>query len=469
MRYYKYIVTISIIFFSVIMFVTCNNAVDGSREKSTKMAAKSEGTCSADPEWFAATGIPEPTNGNPDSLGECGFYKWAWHDFLFITQGGNGDNEPRFLSFETPGSLFAQTTTTASNFRAAKGLLLLTPQMQKEQAEPDINEFEQAGTSENLIDQDGRVIYYAQHLNSVFVKFIKDSGYTDMNKLIHAPDTLKFPSGALELKSSWKIVPDNEVTDVSKTYFTTKAIVPVFVIDHGKIKVDFSTPPHSVTVALLGLHVVGVVDGHPEFIWSTFEHDSIAPDLPNGMDVSASSPVNSARDYILYKKGTLAKDCNALSSGSQRLTDPVNQLFDPKASILRQFPFQDELIIPLNSSVKNQLPANSVWKNYSLMGAVWMNRPDTSFKVGRLFKPNELNDSSNKAIFAGERELSNVTMETFTQATQRCFSCHRTTSDNAGSPAFPAKLMNVSHVILKAYLNSLQTERINKERLFKKK
>ena len=27
-----------------------------------------------------------------------------------------------------------------------------------------------------------------------------------------------------------------------------------------------------VTVALLGIHVVGTIEGHPEFVWSTFEH-----------------------------------------------------------------------------------------------------------------------------------------------------------------------------------------------------
>ena len=68
-----------------------------------------------------------------------------------------------------------------------------------------------------------------------------------------------------------------------------------------------------------------------------------------------------------------------------------------------------------------------------------------------------LADKSDTTVIGGEKALSNVTMETFTQENQRCFSCHRTKRefdpDTSSSLFFPPKLIGVSHILTNAYFN----------------
>ncbi len=422
-------------------------------------------------EWFPKT--PPPANSKPDRDCDCGFYKWAWQTFLYITQPDT-DGRPRFLNFETPTGLFKEGATPRflqSKILQAKAknrMLVLAPRLEKEAAVGDLDSVLQAESQGILVDQNGRVVYYAQHINPVFVKFVNDNGYTDTTKLKNAPADQKFPTGSLELKSSWKIVAPGE--DSSK-FFTTRALVPKLVLKAGKIVID-PNDTREETVALLGLHVVGVVEGHPEFIWATFEHNLNAPNLPETMKPDATTPVDSTRTWTLYAKGTRASDCNQRPGHAPQapltFVDQTKQILDPKVSVFRHFPSDDNQIADLNKTVQEQLPNNlAVWKNYSLMGAVWLNNPDPDFKLDVDFKKAdddqikahpEIGEDPAKRILGGEREMSNASMETFTQPTQSCFSCHKTQA--VGVPhsedAFPAKLISVSHVLTNAYINSQQ-------------
>jgi hypothetical protein len=429
--------------------------------------------CPAPAEWFPKT--PAPTYSRPNRDSECDFYMWAWQTFLYITQPDpQGDGRPRFLSFETPTGLFGPNATPRFLKAVKKGTLLLAPRLEKEPLIGDLDSVLQAGSLGVLVDQNGKVVYYAQHINSVFVDFVKQNGYTDMSKLKDAPADQTFPKGSLELKSSWRIVVPGE--DTSKV-FTTKATVPLLVVKNGKIVID-PNKTREETVALLGLHVVGVVEGHPEFVWATFEHNDNAPNLKD-MDAEAEAPVDSTRDWTLYAKGTWAQRSNKKPGKAPQppltFVDQNKQIMNPKVSVFRQFRFDDdEQIKDLNKSVQDQLPQNlAVWKNYSFMGAVWLNTPDRDFKLNLDFKKAdddqikahpEIGEDPAVRILGGERELSNTTMETFTQSTQSCFSCHKTTPEPVpgSEDAFPAKLLTVSHVLTGAYINSQQvSQRLN--------
>ncbi len=71
--------------------------------------------------------------------------------------------------------------------------------------------------------------------------------------------------------------------DTSKLY-TTTAIVPKLVnAGDGKLKTSDQT--ETVTVALIGVHMVGIIKDHPEFVWGTFELPGSAPDLPAGTGI----------------------------------------------------------------------------------------------------------------------------------------------------------------------------------------
>jgi len=70
-----------------------------------------------------------------------------------------------------------------------------------------------------------------------------------------------------------------------------------------------SKHPRDVTVALIAIHVVFTIKGHPEFLWSTFEH--VGADArptwrrrqPPPKDTPGMAAISTA-DFTLYKAGT---------------------------------------------------------------------------------------------------------------------------------------------------------------------
>ena len=197
-------------------------------------------------------------------------------------------------------------------------------------------------------------------------------------------------------------------------------------------------------------------------IWATFEYDRNAPSTKGNPQDPAAQCLNPAsitdetiqddgKGYILYASGTHATNANAKPLGST-IKDAAAQLFEPKASIVRVFPSGcapardkdqaiagiDPAIGELNRSAKEQMTDDRL-KNYSLIGAVWLDEPrnpkdNRGFKEGRSFEDVEL---------GGQNRLSNASMESFTQLTSpNCLSCHNTT----GKGALDSKRLNMSHI-----------------------
>jgi hypothetical protein len=302
------------------------------------MEAAAEEDCAAPKEWFPKT--PKPTNEKPNPDEDCDFYKWAWQSFLYLTQPEpDGDSRPRFLTFQTPADLFPPASTprfVRNVAKNGKAVLSLTPRLAKEPEAVGSNEFLQADSKGVLVDQNGRVVYYAQHINEDFIKFVDDNHFRNVANIFRARADLEFPKGSLELKSSWKILGPND--DKSK-FFTTSAVVSVLTLKNGVPTIDaHQTRPE--TVALVGLHVVGVVDGHPEFIWATFEHNDNAPNLTPGDPATGNQPVDNTKDYTFYPKGTAAAECN--KKRILKFKSQQDQTFEPSVPICRVFPFGGE-------------------------------------------------------------------------------------------------------------------------------
>jgi hypothetical protein len=297
-------------------------------------------------------------------------------------------------------------------------------------------------------------------MNPVFEEFIRSHGYNDVAKLKDADPGEPFPRGTLELKSSWKVVAPGEDAG---TYFTTQAPVPLLVQNGTKVEID-PVKTKTETLALVGLHVVGVTEGHPEFIWATFEHKDNAPDRPDALAPDSSQPIDDTRGWTFYPKGKPAKDCNINPRSAVKLADPDKQILSPTVPIFRHFAFGGDddpsTIVSLNESVHKQLPPKrSVWRNYDLKGATWLEKPARDFEAGVDFTALQAQRPTDK-ILAGDTKLSNTTMETFTQATQNCFSCHRTTEERIpqSDDAFPAKKITISHILTTAYAEHRQTD-----------
>jgi hypothetical protein len=209
------------------------------------------------------------------------------------------------------------------------------------------------------------------------------------------------------------------------------------------IDVDM-TNQEEVTVALVGLHVVGRLEGHQEFVWSTFEHLKNAPDLPAGTPHDSASPVSSTA-FTFYRAGKAAKDCNKQDLTSLSLNVAAQKL-SPITDVFRQFPFgggdaaDTDNSKSLNDSVHAQLEATSVWKNYRLVGGTW-------FASGDSLVPGLTPQQTSNLAVAGI-QLSNSTMETFSQnplgaMRSNCFSCHA----SRNVPTLGAKNLNISHIL----------------------
>jgi hypothetical protein len=445
-------------------------------------------SCPAQAAWLSSSLKPDfakpPTHGEGGS--DCPFYMASWQNFLFAMQP-DSSGKPLFLrDYLTIQQLFPGLNLT--QFAAAQtGMLSLAPRTAQlpndktpliaSPARTKINDgFKQAGPAAGLlIDQNGYPVFYAIHVNDKYADFIRSNKLTTKAALLAADaDKLEFQEGAVELKSAWKIVtPEMD----RSAYYITKAIVPHLTVKNGDVVSDGRSD--TVDVALLAIHVVFVLKGHPEFIWSTFEHVGdygegvrdnapAASDIPSG--VEPTKPVSAAR-WTLFKAGTLNSEANQPASAQDRVRmfDEATQRFVRNGAVLqtsvdRLFPAsksqggeEDSDIVAVNVSMREnfrlaKLSAEGRRRNYQLVGAIWMDDP-SQFR-SNMFLHGQTTDTPG-ALIAGEDRLSITAMESFTQSEQagfpNCFSCHNTkrVTDNDGKQIIPAKRLNVSHVLSK--------------------
>ena len=316
-------------------------------------------------------------------------------------------------------------------------------------------------------------------MNSAFEAFVRKNGLTTKAAVQGADPDLEFPKGVVELKSAWQVLDGGAVP---ANFVTTRAVVPRLKVNAGRVEIDETAPPREVDVALLAIHVAFVVEGHPEFVWATFEHvddkgeGDLAPlaDGPpseaNGLPNGADGPV-SPRSFILFKAGTNASAANgavdeasmaaAFDAASQRFVVGAVPL---QTSIYRYFPTskttdkkgdkEDPDITDLNDSVRalfESAAAQDKRRHYRLVGAIWLDKPET-FAVNKPIRnPLGMSTDDPLAPVAGEDGLSSLAMESFTQNSfVNCFSCHDTRAVRGnGAILMPAKKLNVSHILSK--------------------
>ncbi len=423
-----------------------------------------EEICSASEEWLPSTPPLEMFNPLPHPAGECPFYRGSQQNFLVATQP-DASGRPDFLSWPTIDTMFESQLPRGPN-RA------------------ELGDLRQAGLRQIVIDQNGRAIYYGIHVNKAFDDFVQANGLTTLAAVQNADPRLFFPAGVIELKSAWQDITDEPAAAYANYIKTTSTVPTLSKAANGQIIEDRDRPIER-EMALLALHVVFTLPGHPEFIWGTFEHSTGSPDIsaadskrdvaptryeanpelsdPDNLRVSAVvSPV----DSILYRGGTPANRANQGIAEVDLRLDAATQSFPgQQTSIYRMFPASkshsidaDAALSSLNHNVgelflakKNTLNINDKRGFYRQAGSVWMDKPDfftlnsrlandlTSPLVRRGGDPAlqaeaqadlaENGGDSDYSILAGEDRLSSTAMESFTQGPgsfPNCFSCHNT-------------------------------------------
>jgi hypothetical protein len=423
--------------------------------------------CPAPKAWFPHERTPEPDFHAPAS--DCEFHQWSWQTFLWLTQA-TGPGRIRLLDLPTADELFLPgkgprtlDATTLEHF--ATQPLQLKPRTEKTSAPTRFGEIWQAGSRGILVDQKGQAVYYATHVSRTFYQFVRTNRLFLKESYLKASPSGNFPVRSLAVKSSWRIV---SLDDDTRSFFTTDASVHPLMCQGGAdvckgadLTVSSSTVP--VKVALVGMHVVGVVEDHPECVWSTFEHDRNAPDLPDGMPPDSPNAVSGGA-WTFYAAGTPAKACNAANTKTVTF-DAKKNLLSPPTNVFRQLSLgggEDDdraNIKGLNEDVHRQLQAGSAWKNYSLVGSVW-------FARGNNLVPG-LDGPAIQRRVAGSVGLSNVTMETFTQLGRKnCFACHDT--GERGDQGIPAMNMNFNHALVNGLLQRDDLARTQTIALFAK-
>lgn len=329
----------------------------------------------------------------------------------------------------------------------------------------------QANGNNVLMARNGSLVYYNIMVNDVYAVFSKM--VSDPNPIDHVlPLNSLFPTTipeldaikvygaahsipiidtdnrvlAMELKTSW--VETTNLTNSDK-YVKIRATIPNYIPDPNIPNAWTRNGTRTTELALVGMHVVGSALGHPEMIWSTFEHLYNTPNAPGLnyiQNIGGSGEIVSGlgNTDFLFHDSTITSPFNVphitgaydLSGANGfNIQQPSNTLRNQAfgwGGLIGQFsgnnpvdilPADDSnaQLIAINTDANNKLLIGDVRKNYFQVGSTWSSRFESNQQAGTI-------------------RLSNSTMETYTQATGsgvssfstasgsgaglNCFSCH---------------------------------------------
>jgi hypothetical protein len=396
---------------------------------------------------------------------DCLFHQWSWEAFVWAT--APVDDKLRFMTLKTIEQLDGTVPANSS------GLLNLTPRQSK--AHVGTPEYAAAFVEADgsmLVGPNGYPVYASIHMNDSYFGTAENNMIANGGYAKNAGGDNYFDVGAAVFKATWYRLGEGDVAPAGA--YTTQALVPVLksVCDDGGCTavVNDDAAPQQVTVALVGLHVVGYVDNHPEFLWGTFEHNLNSPRFPDGTFEYSDDSIDT--DYTFYEAGTPLNQENVLvpnqpnsASDPALLTfDEQTQTFSPITQVILMNqtggdnqPNGPANVAAVNTASQNYLSQQTTsvnYEDYSLIGTVWL-KPNTyvydeeAAKNGTGVYANNLN-----TLAQGGMALANSTAETFMQQPgasdqQNCFLCHNAQSYNFGSlkGKLPVRRIAISHAL----------------------
>lgn len=315
-------------------------------------------------------------------------------------------------------------------------------------------------TGNVLMTRNHSLVYYLTMVNDVYAYFVSgfqstatefpttkaalDSilAYAKANKLPPPPDSNAL---AMELKTSWV---EASTLPNPQDYVTIMATIPTYDTTSNTKWVPISNGQKTVKMALVGMHVVGSVAGHPEMIWATFEHNGNTPNaayqyITAGKVVKtvaqdtgkawlfSSNAADTAVNHSNMSNVILpsfASTYDTIHATTGHTISPSNTLaVYPWGTVAGSVPNQQDTsssasnseIISLNNNIRHLFPGGDVRLNYLLIGASWTN--GGAPPNGTVYSAT--NTAPGAAI--GTSCLANTTMETdFQSSIHTCFFCH---------------------------------------------
>lgn len=371
--------------------------------------------------WFDKKTTESPSDFIPftdKNISDTAFHFWSWQKFLSLTR----TNEKK-APFES--------LIQVDNYGNKIGSIII------------LDDTTQAGSGAVLYDKKNSPIYYTIHFDHsmyefqqkyqpIFADIIKgckneknaDKKIQDELKLLGL-DTLNFPVGSFILKTSWILASSLPSTDG-------------YYISEGR-KSDSS---ETVKIALIGMHIIGRLYNHPEFVWATYEHKDLAPTFLTSVNhYPRLDEIISNKNYLFYNAKTNFNNC-IMMNGSSSFSSVFNiyphgmvRSFSGDKYPNNKDKSNYENVVSLGVSVNSNLhKEQSVWQNYFYKGSVWLNASDSKFGPGE----SNIGSLDNKSL-SGCRAISNITMETYTQlfsngiytgGSMNCFGCHNTVDFN---------------------------------------
>lgn len=366
---------------------------------------------------------------------DCLFNQWSWEAFVWANAPIDGT--PRFLTWQVPDDLLANTSEVPRTSLLRLDVHMKPIHMGANAPSQDGAIVEADGSM--LIGPNGYPVYASSHMTSNYFDTIKRNLIATGAYQNNPNQDDYFSVGDAIVKATWYRLAAGEAAPAGA--YTTQAEVPVLqnVCTGGSCAVVPSGQYEKVTVALVGMHVVGYTENHPEFVWATFEHKLNAPMFPDNtftFDASQSNPNN----FTFYKAGTpysqtaLLVETNTNPAtvsfdGATGKFSPVTQVIQMNQTGGDTQPNGPANIAAINTASQGaakNFPNNSPLQNYNLIGTAW-------FKPNTYVTTNANWASLNQTNAVGAISLMNTTAETFLQSAKgqqgnNCFECHSATS-----------------------------------------
>lgn len=412
--------------------------------------------------WFKSGEVTENGEVTPANSvdfihdNNCDFYKWSERMFLWMTSKDNNGDDVVFESSEF------YTVTPKNN--GQRDLIPNKPgQLLRAMANVDktgkiVSEEGQA-TDDVLMDANGNLVYYISMVNDVYAEFLnavnqkkmagktfpttkaeKDSifNFAKQNGVV-----LKNPNAlAIEIKTSW--VDATTLTNADE-FVIIDAMVPIYKKNSDKLWLIHGE--RKIKLALVGMHIVGSANGHPEMIWATFEHkrntpndayqylttdgktETVLADEKGDWLLNANLKDSTNISHMVFSGDSIKANKGYTISPSNTLrTKPWGSAVDVKPNAEDASPAaSNSEIIAINNAVISKLKGNDVRKNYIFIGATWTD--SGAAPNGYSYNP-KVDSLSVAGVAIGTSQLANSTMETYAQngdnynAYGTCFSCH---------------------------------------------
>jgi hypothetical protein len=392
---------------------------------------------------------------------DCDFHEWSWEAFVWAT-ALDTNNVPRFMSFPTPAELLNPTVPKS---KKKVPLLRLASRLHENAGSLEGTGAIVEADGNMLVAPNGYPVYASVHMNPAYFDTAKNNMIVNGGYQKNTGDY--FPTGSAVFKATWLRLDGTQPAPAGA--FMTEADVPLLTIENNIVvpQKDKSGAIKTVTVkvALVGLHVVGITVGHPEFLWATFEHKDNSPQTPdNTFSTSGSDPKN----YTFYKGGTSFTQVNTANTqptpatkqtpvlsfnvSQQKFSPATNAVLENKTGGESFSPLGPQNISNLNTAsqtfLAKQSKGQALFANYNLIGTVW-------FSSNTYVDSNPNYPNLDQVNGVGSVNLANVTAETFEQVAsnsdikkvQNCFLCHNAQSYTFSTPALSARRIAISHVL----------------------